>query len=455
MSTVVGGANGTTWNVAAYPDGSVTARMTRSRHTMLVPDATSVTLWYAHAAQFENRYHSGVAPTETLTVRVAVEVVGAGTSSNTPGTLSAVSELVLTPGQLDSVTIPLPATVAEGQFFYVRTYATAPLAGGQCQIPRGATLSPTMHEQYESNGSDLTGGGTITSAPSGGRGFSPNRIDVTSSTASDTAVGLIGDSLNQNRDYFVQDALDTASTPRVSVALGGDSMTSFLSDQRVTRLALLNGCDAVICAYGANDLGTSTPLTSLSIMANRFLQGWALLGGPGRPVWQTTTTPRTTSSDGWGTAEGQTPVTSTSLRHALNAWFRAGAPTVGGTYAAVGTPDALTAGYEGHPLRGFLEIADTVETSRDSGLWKYPSYTADGLHMTATGDTAAAAGVDVATVLASIGVDPLPVDPGTDPPPDPVLIPSGFRVSGQSRSGYFRLNGVNRQVHYRLDGITR
>lgn len=55
---------------------------------------------------------------------------------------------------------------------------------------------------------------------------------------------------------------------------------------------------------------------------------------------------------------------------------------------------ALVAGQGGHPLTSFFEIADTVESSRNSGRWKAPGYTADGIHPSAVGHAAMAAGIN-------------------------------------------------------------
>lgn len=55
-------------------------------------------------------------------------------------------------------------------------------------------------------------------------------------------------------------------------------------------------------------------------------------------------------------------------------------------------------GQASHPLYTYWEIADEVETARNSGIWR-AGYTDDGLHPTATGINAAAAGVDVADIV--------------------------------------------------------
>ena len=64
----------------------------------------------------------------------------------------------------------------------------------------------------------------------------------------------------------------------------------------------------------------------------------------------------------------------------------AGAPQAVG--AVGGT--VLRAGAVGHPLAGYIEVADTVESARNSGLWK-AGYSGDGTHPNTVGATAIAA----------------------------------------------------------------
>lgn len=56
----------------------------------------------------------------------------------------------------------------------------------------------------------------------------------------------------------------------------------------------------------------------------------------------------------------------------MNGWLRAGAPIDPSSFApvAIGTSGALLAGAAAHPLYAVFELADQVESARDSGLWK-------------------------------------------------------------------------------------
>jgi lysophospholipase L1-like esterase len=46
-----------------------------------------------------------------------------------------------------------------------------------------------------------------------------------------------------------------------------------------------------------------------------------------------------------------------------------------------------------------FETADTVETTRNSGKWKSPGYTADGTHPSATGHAAMAGAVTTSVLV--------------------------------------------------------
>ena len=94
----------------------------------------------------------------------------------------------------------------------------------------------------------------------------------------------------------------------------------------------------------------------------------------------------TSSTDAYATVENQTILNGTaqSVRVARNNWIRAGAPLNPTTFAplAAGASGAVTFGQAGHPAVGYLEVADLVESARDSGLFG-AGYTGDGLHIAA------------------------------------------------------------------------
>jgi hypothetical protein len=135
-------------------------------------------------------------------------------------------------------------------------------------------------------------------------------------------------------------------------AKSGELASDFLAGH-ANRLALAAYCDIVVGEYGINDLfegaTQATAESRVAAIAALF---------PGKPVYWTTILPDTTSTDAWATTGNQTKYSWDALRAGFNDDLRAGA--ISG-------------------LSGFIEIADVVESARDSGLWA-PGYTSDGVH---------------------------------------------------------------------------
>lgn len=112
-------------------------------------------------------------------------------------------------------------------------------------------------------------------------------------------------------------------------------------------------CSNIACEYGINDFEASRSAATVLIDAVTFRNLFS-----GKPFWQSTVSPASTSTDSFATTVNQTTKASNTARVAYNALVRFGSA----------------------PFDGYFEVADSVESSRDSGLWKAPSYTTDGLH---------------------------------------------------------------------------
>jgi lysophospholipase L1-like esterase len=107
-----------------------------------------------------------------------------------------------------------------------------------------------------------------------------------------------------------------------------------------------------------------------------------------------TVLPRNTSTDGFVTTANQTKPVWENKRLAYNDWLRAGAPIdpVKKVVVEIGTAGAILTGQAGHPLSQYngtnvIETADTVETARNSGLWKVPTRTVADAAITAAAAT--------------------------------------------------------------------
>jgi lysophospholipase L1-like esterase len=134
----------------------------------------------------------------------------------------------------------------------------------------------------------------------------------------------------------------------------------------VLAAAMDAGITDFVCEYGVNDVQNGYTLAQIQANLQKI---WALGTALGARVWQTTITPKTTSTDGYATTANQTRATGFELGGVcdqLNDWIRT-------------TPS---------PLSGYFDVRLAAESSPGSGLWKAPGHTTDGIHPTPTGAAA-------------------------------------------------------------------
>jgi|GEM_PF-4536806 len=157
--------------------------------------------------------------------------------------------------------------------------------------------------------------------------------------------------------------------------------------------AILSTAQFAISNLGTNDI----PIRTEVQIKSDYLSMWGSQKSRGIKIYQLTIPPRTTSTDAWVTVANQTVVTGEAIRVAVNDWLRDGAPITISTYvaAAIGATgsDVMRIGNALHPLAGYWELADVLESARNSGKWK-ANYTADGLHMNPTAHALGAAVID-------------------------------------------------------------
>jgi lysophospholipase L1-like esterase len=234
-------------------------------------------------------------------------------------------------------------------------------------------------------------------------------------------IGLIGDSIpfgqgdvgpGANMSWWVRWINHTFGTVRA--ATPGQNVNTYATTTGADkRLAFMAKASRVVLAIGTNDLvllGRSAAQLEADILATATkVIGRSTVSG--LRVYAQTLAPRVTTTDNYATLANQTPLTSEAARVAYNDWLRAGAPVNATTKApvAVGTGGALLSGTDGHPLAGYLELADTVESSRNSGKWKVNGtanyLTADGTHPNATGSAMMASGLPSPTVALGFATD--------------------------------------------------
>lgn len=223
-----------------------------------------------------------------------------------------------------------------------------------------------------------------------------------------------------NDPYWALACMD-ANMPHIRLAKGG-SRAQLLGQtiHHRMRYALAASATDCFCEHAVNDLGSSGANTFATVAGSLRTVHSQLqaLGGGGKRVWQFTVPPSYNSStDGWLTLANQTPSLNNPVRIQINAWIRAGCPEKAGVPVAPGTTGAVASPY----LFGYFEIADLLESSRDSGLWKADGtsggvITVEGVHPNTLGHQTAKAGVDLTRVQAAFDA----ATGGGAPPPSPL-----------------------------------
>lgn len=268
-----------------------------------------------------------------------------------------------------TVTDDLPILIPEGAEFWVRSWQDA----GSDTLIYSASVPASDADQnateYGTAGAypDKTASGTITSLS---LAVSYGPVAIVGQTARSGAL-IVGDS----RAWGTGDAMDVtldAGTVGRSVGREFAYINACRSGERAgemlasgaKRAALAQYCTHVIAEYGTNDIHSEG--VSAATLKTR-LEGIIAMF-PALPVYIATLEPNTTSSDSWATIANQTVHANNAVRVAHNAAVRAG--TIVGA-------------------KGYFEIADALESGRDSGKWKVTGvangYTADGNHPTPAG----------------------------------------------------------------------
>lgn len=274
-----------------------------------------------------------------------------------------------------SLTDEIRINIKKGTRFFVRTKIT--LNAGE-KYPAGLTLF----------GGNNTGEGVKTGDALTGT-FTPDNVNPVNSytpmvllgepskLVEYKTVGLCGSSSTTGTGHsntsvdghpvgevgYLQIGAMRAGWGYVTGGMNGQKAADFADpSKRVHQMQMFKGCDLVIVQYGSNDLTTAGK--TFEQMKADLLAIHKVFWSMGIKTVQATITPRTTSTDNWATLANQTPVNdlfaggNNSVRAQVNAWIR-------------NNTDGVKC----------LEIADTVESERNSGLWAVgPARTGDGIH---------------------------------------------------------------------------
>lgn len=314
-----------------------------------------------------------------------------------PVTFNGSARTTLTPTTRWAVSDPLPGSVSKGTSIKVRTFAAA----GSVVMRGGAA----QNAGRTSTAGDLTvaGSGPLTISPGIAESIvAPVAIRGTTSTR--IAFAGLGDSIMEggaDSDVsaggggFFDRAMRGAGVPSIDFGIWADNFPyDPAGDRRYGDN--LDYISHALSEYGTNQVSGAS--AGFGVIANAAIVFWNWVAFvKGVALWQSTLVPRTTSTDDWTTLAGQTHMPNEASRVGFNDWVRDGSPILAaGTYAPTGSSAVGTvrAGQPGHPLKGYLEVADTVESARNSGLWKVNGTARwtvqDGVHPAPAGHAAMA-----------------------------------------------------------------
>lgn len=389
-----------------------TASTYRAQH-ILVPNitCTGIQLLYGNFA-----LNPGPS---TLTIRASIHWNGKSYQVTWGGNAT----VTIPSGAYAPLSDPLPllvdAALASAFVFYSETFVSVPTSG---QWPVGLGANPINGEgsNIGNPGADLTVDGqykALGTLPSSGQNagmYTPLAV-IGIPSENICTFGLVTDSIgigtgDTPSTYGSGDvALDFGFLMRalnrqygyVWHAKYNDTAFNML-DTIGYRARQLEFATHTICTLGVNDLQASRTIAQV---ANAVIGHARHAATRKNPFFVTTIAPRVTSTDLYATVSGQTSDASDSVRVAYNTWLRAGAPVDPTTraYVAVGTSGALLIGDIGHPFTGYREVADALESARNSGKFKAAERTVTDAVVnattTVTSATAAFTSADVGKVV--------------------------------------------------------
>lgn len=289
-------------------------------------------------------------------------------------TMTAANQSIIRTDELD-----LGTTIPRGRKFQIRIWVS--VAGGFVAYSQNNGLAQAVASYGDAlalgtNVTDLTAGGAVTNASSGGAMFFP--LGILASTTQASAL-LIGDSRCMGQGDTIDASGDTgllarsigASRGYINCGIAGDRLTYWIASSTLRR-TLMQYVTHCVVQLGTNDASASQGNRTAAQMLADMNTLWTLAKNAGLRVFQTTIDPITTSTDSFATAANQAANANNAARVSVNTTLRTNALF---TYGAV--------------LDGVVDTADITESYRDSGLWitngQASYFTGDGLHHSRNG----------------------------------------------------------------------
>lgn len=269
--------------------------------------------------------------------------------------------------------------IAATTVFYIQSIGdaatcilNAPISAAQAPITTALTFSPVVPICWGANtggtGSLSEAGTALTDKTLSGTvvgtvaGFGPSAVLGSVTSPRNACVAVLGDSISvgaSDGNFAAHGGTGIYGrscdnlVPCMGMGVTGSSATNQQGHTAMrTDLMAKAGVTHAIVEYGTNDL-TSATVANITTWLN-IIHAAIKTAIPTAKVYQTTIIPRTTSTDGWTTTGNQTPVTG----------FTGGA---GSNRATLNAAIRSLTGFAS--LTGFLEMADALESTRNSGLF--------------------------------------------------------------------------------------
>jgi len=335
------------------------------RRTEFARDAiTSLQLVYGN---FYTSSSSEVAPSGARTIAASIEYP-AGTVTQV--LFSGSASVSIASGTAQQVSDALIISIPKGAQYWIHTYQSS--ASGVLTFTSSLS-SAALGDAALLGASDGTASTAwMATANYGGGSFGPYAVIAQTNLP---AIAVAGDSRCCN-------ATGTASVtnyggsispsvgpflPVLDLSRGSQSAANWVSGGADKRLTYLAYVSHVVIELGINDVIALDEAPAI-LASRQSIRTMALAVNPSLKFFETTLEPISTSTDSWATLTNQTTHGRNNRRVTFNEQVRAG-----------------NVGFE-----GYFELADRLESSRNSGKWKTPSMveaaiTTDGTHAISVG----------------------------------------------------------------------
>lgn len=318
---------------------------------------------------YANVHNDDVAGPSVITMRVALVNKTKSATTYYPLFFNGSRDVVLQPGAIVESDICRMEWSA-GDEIQERVFITVP-EGGQWPVNRNSAFANTKGNQNTTE-TDLT---TSATHPTGSGNAQFGAVSMRSGVYSFTReLAVLGDSIAYGQGDapatgspdsgcgFVQRAINHAIPYRFFPTSG-----ALISSLSGLRPCLARGASTVLVGYGTNDISAGATATQLE---GYMVTAWRRFSRSGARVLQCTIPPRSTDATTfYATEAAQTPAATDSIRQAVNAWLRDGAPVDPVTFAPSASVGAIRAGSAAHPLHSIVDIAVVLEGTIP-GTWR-------------------------------------------------------------------------------------